>query len=89
MASELPTSTTVGNTRLTMTALRITGANSCELSCRINASIYEADPDDVDTIKGNLPNAAAQPSKSSSAAAFSVRVVLYDSKGRLITSATK
>lgn len=88
LASELPTSTTVGNTRLTMTALRITGANSCELSCRINASIYEADPDDVDTIKGNLPNAAAA-IKKQLGGRVSVRVVLYDSKGRLITSATK
>ena len=88
MASELPTSTTVGNTRLTMTALRITGAASCELSCRINASIYEADPDDVDTIKGNLPNAAAA-IKKQLGGRVSVRVVLYDSKGRLITSATK
>ena len=71
-----------------MTALRITGANSCELSCRINASIYEADPDDVDTIKGNLPNAAAA-IKKQLGGRVSVRVVLYDSKGRLITSATK
>ena len=49
---------------------------------------HEADPDDVDTIKGNLPNAAAA-IKKQLGGRVSVRVVLYDSKGRLITSATK
>ena len=88
MARELPTSTTVGNTRLTMTSLQVTGASSCELTCRINASVYEADSDDVDTIKGNLPSVATA-MKKQLGGHVSVHVVLYDSKGRLIGSATR
>lgn len=88
LSRELPTSTKVGSIRLTMVSLRVTGSSSCELVCRINSSLYDADADDLDQIKNNLPGAASA-IKNELGGGVKVRVVLYDSKGRVISSVNK